>query len=370
MTFGIRAIAILEKPRFQTHLQSQVNAMEKQAGDFEKMLVNIQNAIGAVAVKQDEMQAVVLKLDQSMASWRPQVDAAVKDLQVEMEELRAHVEALEKTHGELGNSSNTSTACKSPPPRVSPEVDKRSPLLPTPPEFLASTSAGEIGLDSHHVASQNRGRAPGVVTTLVPPPVKGTSHSQFHSRNAFESGNFAGRDEIEGFEDRSYNHRLPKLDFPQFDGSDPQSWRMTCKHYFGVYGTHPMLWVRVATIYFTGRAASWLRSSRSHMLFQDWSAFCAAVDRKFDREQHQSLIRQIEQIKQTGSVEEFYERFDDLVNQLLVYDPSYNSLSIVHRFTEGLRPDSSCSTFATSSRPRNCSCCCLFTGRMGGDTEI
>lgn len=67
--------------------------------------------------------------------------------------------------------------------------------------------------------------------------------------------------------------------------------------------------------------------------------FYEAVNQKFDRNQHQHLIRQIDHIKQNGSVSEFYERFDDLMNQSLVFDPTYNTLNLVHRFTEGWRAD-------------------------------
>uniref|UniRef100_J3MDG5 Retrotransposon gag domain-containing protein n=1 Tax=Oryza brachyantha TaxID=4533 RepID=J3MDG5_ORYBR len=92
-------------------------------------------------------------------------------------------------------------------------------------------------------------------------------------------------------------------------------------NYFDVCNTFPGLWVRVATIYFRGRASSWLRSSQAHLKFPEWNSFCGAVVQKFDRDQHQQLIRQMDTIKQNGSVTEFYESFDELMNQLLIYDP-------------------------------------------------
>nr|CAE02920.3 OSJNBb0108J11.12 [Oryza sativa Japonica Group] len=142
-----------------------------------------------------------------------------------------------------------------------------------------------------------------------------------------------------GFEQggRQYNHRVPKLDFPKFDGTDPQDWRMRCEHYFDVNNTYPGLWVRVATIYFYGRAASWLRSSRAHVRFPVWDDFCIAVSTKFDRDQHDVLIRQMDTIRQSRTVWEYYEKFDELMNQLLSYDPVISKKYLVHRFTEGLR---------------------------------
>lgn len=112
---------------------------------------------------------------------------------------------------------------------------------------------------------------------------------------------------------------------------------MKCEHYFDVNSTYPGLWVRVSTIYFFGRAASWLRLSRAHVQFLNWEDFCAVVSDKFDRDQHDQLIRQMDHIKQTGSVWEYYERFDELMNQLLIYDPDVNMRYLTHRFTDGLR---------------------------------
>ncbi|XP_066166261.1 uncharacterized protein [Oryza sativa Japonica Group] len=335
--------------------------MEKQHEGFGKMLSSIQEAIGALSVKQGEVQETMNKMEKSISSWRPQVDAAVQSLQRDMELLRNQVGAVERHQAEADKSSNTSQALEereeiarrtsllpTPPTTSLPvsqaleereEIARHAPLLPTPPTASMPASTGEIGLDGHRISTQFRGRAPGVVTTLVPPPGKGTHSLPFPPRVHSNFSEFVGREESGGSEGRGYNHRLPKLDFPQFDDSDPQNWRLRCEHYFGVYGTHPDLWVRVATIYFIGRAASWLRSSRAHLLCGSWGVFCDTVDRKFDRNRHLQLVRQIDQLKQSGSVNEYYERFDDLWSQLLVYDPTLSTVSCVHRFTEGLRSD-------------------------------
>ena len=48
---------------------------------------------------------------------------------------------------------------------------------------------------------------------------------------------------------------------------------MRSEHYFDVNNTFPGLWVRIATIYFSDRAASWLRSLKAHVRFQVWEKF-------------------------------------------------------------------------------------------------
>ena len=75
---------------------------------------------------------------------------------------------------------------------------------------------------------------------------------------------------------------------------------------------------------FFGRAASWLRSSKAHVRFSVWEDFFVAVSNKFDRDQHDLLIRQMDSIKLFGTVWEYYEKFDELMNQLQAYDLSVN----------------------------------------------
>ncbi len=87
---------------------------------------------------------------------------------------------------------------------------------------------------------------------------------------------------------------------------------------------------------FFGRAASWLRSSKAHVRFSVWEDFFVAVSNKFDRDQHDLLIRQMDSIKLFGTVWEYYEKFDELMNQLPAYDLSVNMRYLTHRFTDGL----------------------------------
>lgn len=136
-----------------------------------------------------------------------------------------------------------------------------------------------------------------VRSTQGPAPGKGTIDFTPNFTSKFDGGGWESGEFDSEHGDRQYNHRVPKLDFPKYDGSDSQEWRMKCEHYFDVNNTFPGLWVRIATIYFLGRAASWLRSSRAHLRFPMWEDFCAAVSAKFDRDQHENLIRQMDSIK-------------------------------------------------------------------------
>lgn len=304
MTFGIRAASILEKPRYTSRLQLQVEAMEKQNVDFGKLLMEIQESLVLLNRVQGETQAAVVKLDQGVNSWRPQVEAAVQELREEVGDLRVQLDLVDKSK----QASPTTLS-----PRVpSTDEERKASLLPTPPSSsqVAAAEGGSKWANSRLQTHEHRRRALGMATTLGPTPVKGTYEFPSTSMKNFDHFEFRNG-ECDGDQfGRQYNHRVPKLDFPKFDGTDPVDWKMRCEHYFDVNNTFPRLWVRIATIYFSGRASSWLRSSKAHVRYPNWEHFCIAVSNKFDRDLHETLIRQMDYIKQVGSVWEYYEKFD------------------------------------------------------------
>jgi hypothetical protein len=48
---------------------------------------------------------------------------------------------------------------------------------------------------------------------------------------------------------------LPKMNFPQFDGDNPQLWITRAQNYFEMYYVPHQVWIRVATHHFISVAA-------------------------------------------------------------------------------------------------------------------
>jgi hypothetical protein len=59
----------------------------------------------------------------------------------------------------------------------------------------------------------------------------------------------------------------------------------------------------------------------------------------FSHDQHETLMRQMFHIKQTGSVVAYVELFFTLVDQLATYDSSPNTMYYAMRFVDGLRDE-------------------------------
>lgn len=100
---------------------------------------------------------------------------------------------------------------------------------------------------------------------------------------------------------RGLSH-LPKVSFPQFDGDRPQLWKANYESYFDMYEVELTVWVKTASLDFVGRAARWLQSMGRRLKTLSMEEFCSLIHDRFEREQHESLIRQLFHIKQSGSV--------------------------------------------------------------------
>jgi hypothetical protein len=99
------------------------------------------------------------------------------------------------------------------------------------------------------------------------------------------------------------------------------------------------LWVRVATLHFTGNAARWLQVHEKKGTVWEWDSLCAMLFEKFGREHYQNLLRQFNNLKQQGTVLEYMSQFEDLMHQILAHNPAIDALFFTTQFLEGLKPD-------------------------------
>jgi hypothetical protein len=142
-------------------------------------------------------------------------------------------------------------------------------------------------------------------------------------------------------EDRNFipHKHLPKLDFPKFQGDNPKIWKKKCETYFEVFSVPAHLQTRYATLNFTDKAALWLETIEAKGRIELWIDLCNIVFDRWDKDQHSLTMHQILNIKQTRTVAEYIEKFDDLRHQLLLHDPSVSDVFFVTCFIEGLKDD-------------------------------
>ena len=68
---------------------------------------------------------------------------------------------------------------------------------------------------------------------------------------------------------RSSQGNLPRVNFPQFDGDNPQLWKTRYEDYFDMYDVGLAKWICVAYMHFEGRAVCWLQSVKRRVWY--WS---------------------------------------------------------------------------------------------------
>jgi hypothetical protein len=96
---------------------------------------------------------------------------------------------------------------------------------------------------------------------------------------------------------------------------------------------------RFATLNFVGSAAIWLQAVQLKNRFQTWEAMYTAVCAHFDKDQYPLQMKQLESLRQSGSVADYQAKFQELAHNILLYNPSYDDVFFVTRFLGGFKEE-------------------------------
>jgi hypothetical protein len=88
-----------------------------------------------------------------------------------------------------------------------------------------------------------------------------------------------------------------------------------------------------------GSAALWYQTMQTAISTMSWETFVTTLCNRFDKDEHNHLIRHFFHIKQTTCVTEYVEQFSDLVHQILAHDPTFPQTIITNHFLDGLKKD-------------------------------
>lgn len=213
--------------------------------------------------KKQSLEMRVFK--EAVESWIPAVEKKVDVLQSTVDMLQTQVAKL-----------------SAPPP-----TNSATPSSSSPSGAAGVRAIDSTGLNGQGAANSTREEADGVFNTPKPPPGNGTLASQnfspFHCRvdasamNSFQSGTSVG-----------LTGGVAPMTCPKFDGDNPIMWKVNCESYFDLYGIHPINWVKVATLNFTGNAAFWLQAVRSQLEGVTWEELCDRVCTRFNKDRQQA----------------------------------------------------------------------------------
>lgn len=71
----------------------------------------------------------------------------------------------------------------------------------------------------------------------------------------------------------------------------------------------------------------------------DWKQLCELVFERFDRDQYQIQLKQLETLQQIGKVAKYQEQFEKLAHGILLYNTGYDDVYFVTRFLARLKEE-------------------------------
>jgi len=252
-------------------LDKRFAAQEKRFDGLEHKLDSTAAKLDTTAASSAERLEALESAAKAFDEWRPGVDGVIDDLRLEVNKLstlklevgkiskyweRTLVDGPSATPGvfaagpalEIGKISKSASAPASPTPSLHDSKPVFSPTCKSAGsrDFKAAprspTGIAANRPNGHRVEFGNREGAFGVVATLIPPPGKGTftchPSSPFplprpsHSHRPPPQPGGHHESVHHGGYGEHHNGKLPKFDFPRFEGDHPKLWIKQAVHYF------------------------------------------------------------------------------------------------------------------------------------------
>ncbi|PUZ77488.1 hypothetical protein GQ55_1G375700 [Panicum hallii var. hallii] len=215
-----------------------------------------------------------------MEAWQSVTDTSMGALLTKFDEAALRLRRLE-------TAPLPQTPPRPPPPPPSRWVELlhlnlAPPAVTRPPAWTMERPSG------HRSETGHRDVGGGILGSHPPHPVTGMSsgNPQFHSSQHEPRHDYLPRAPT-----------VPKLEIPKFDGDNLRLWRDRCEMFFEVYSVGDNLKTRFAALNFKGVAASWLQTVERRGRVLDWDVLCQAVFDRFDRDQYQLQLRQLDALR-------------------------------------------------------------------------
>jgi hypothetical protein len=128
------------------------------------------------------------------------------------------------------------------------------------------------------------------------------------------------------------------MDFPQFDGSNPEEWLRLTEKYFGMVYVPEIAKFDYAQLYITGRADTWLRNSGVLEEELTWKQFCEAMVQRFNYGSSYEAVEEFNSVKQGySSVSEYTNKFEDKMANYRKENPEVKEAYYIKCYINGLR---------------------------------
>jgi hypothetical protein len=167
------------------------------------------------------METAAASLDSSFTSWKPQVEESLHSVRLELSKLNSFFnrEAKESSTTKPGVLS-----IKSAPPRSPFDIATNDPSGHHTDNCNRDCGYGSVYIHTHDPVKDT------IHSTVPSPPPNVAAHMEFSSdRDTYRAHHSASQSP------RLPTRKLPKLNFPSFDGDNPKLCKSRCENYFDMY---------------------------------------------------------------------------------------------------------------------------------------
>lgn len=128
-----------------------------------------------------------------------------------------------------------------------------------------------------------------------------------------------------------------RVSFPHFSGDDLRGWVCRCDQFFEVDETPSFAKVKIAAIHLQGKALRWHQTYMKYRITGDvpsWEEYVRALNDRFGSMLYEDPMSELVNLKQTSSVQNYLDQFDELLNCVSL--PQNHAMSC---FLGGLKPE-------------------------------
>ena len=129
--------------------------------------------------------------------------------------------------------------------------------------------------------------------------------------------------------------RPMKVDFPRFSGEDVMHWIYKAERFFKIYDILEEQKVDIASVHLDGKALPWFQMMEKANQVPNWFALSTAIQVQFGPSQFDNPREELLKLRQTSSVSEYYDSFNELATRAYGLDDAL----LLDCFVGGLHPE-------------------------------
>ncbi|XP_027174452.1 uncharacterized protein LOC113774084 [Coffea eugenioides] len=133
--------------------------------------------------------------------------------------------------------------------------------------------------------------------------------------------------------------RLPRMEFPVFDGTNPREWVRRANKYFQIYEVEEEMKTDIAQLYLKDRADIWFHGMYSERGAVPWRELSLAIRERFGEGDPQEAIEEFNKLVQTGSIADYLEKFEMLKSLVMISLPGQPDSYYKSCFLSGLKEE-------------------------------